>query len=201
VIIAHPPDWDVISFLPAIKKYAVCKRSKFRGPSINQLAIITRGDISAVPIVLKGHTTICGVKAAEYQTTKSFEEEQAQRFARRDIHPSSVKHAVYQVGESLGLPAPEGEILQRFFGLPVVNGVPLAFSFLRVNYGTIDLLSIKTCRLKSVPAQLFSLPSGFAKTSSMEALLAQSASGQGGIGLIMQQMDSKEGFWLMDQKK
>jgi hypothetical protein len=196
VAVAHPPDWMVFGFVPAAKKFSSCKPEKFRGFSLSALTIWTRGSVPSVPVSLKQHGTAYGLKTADYESSASFAAEQARRFANNEIHPSSIKHLSFQVADALDVPTTGRQILCRVYGLPVVDGIPIDLKYDRVHTGVIPLLTTKSCQQKLVPASMFALPAGYTKAPSMESLAAQTNSGQGGIGLILKEMDSKEGFPL-----
>ena len=195
-IISRPPDWMVIAFSPIIKKYSVTKPQAVRGVFTFAMTMGTGRDVAGLPLSLQGHCTTSGIKAASYITTKKFEDEQMREFANHEIHPSSVRSAVYQVADSLKTPAQQNFIMARIYGCPVSEGIPLELTYKRVRAGQITYLSTKSCKKTSVPASNFNLPSGYSRVPSMGSLLAETNSGKGGIGLILHEMDKTKEFPL-----
>lgn len=192
IAIAGPPDWTVVAFSCASKKYALCKPSEFQGSFCLTITASTGQIISAMPLKFINHGTTCGVKSAIFQTTKSFEESQQRQFLRREIHPSSISSATLTVADSLDLPVQEGVLLARLFGIPMVKGVPLELKYSKMHGGKRIFLSTSSIKSKVVPASLFLLPSGYKQMKSMELLTTESASGQGGIEMILDQMYKKK---------
>jgi len=196
VAVAAPPQWNVSLFNPVTKKFTRCSVEQCHSLGANFLTIYKHGNMAHIPFALPSRATVCGIAALKLESLDSFAKNLNNRYLRHEVHPSSASKATYVISSSLAIPKAEAFVMARLYGLREFDGIPLEFKFFRVKSlrkATV-VLSTKSCEKKVVPITLFQCPSNFERVDSMETLFAESASGEGGIGLIIQEMDSSKEF-------
>ena len=141
---------------------------KFRGQFQRVVALVTGASFTEIPLLPEGATKVLGIEAQRYTSTAKYQSYQRATFKGRTISNSAAESAECTVSSAI-TPLPQiGTFLDRLYGLPKMNGVPLEATFVDLNKNKQIHLVTSSAIKSNVPESDLSTPAGLKEVPTSE---------------------------------
>ncbi len=155
VMVAVPPDWSVISYKPSSRK--LCRIS------LAEFGYLIESFLK--PIKLPALVVLPGSETTKWNTkTKTFWSGQVPYrvdATHKDVGPNRTFNVHLIAATDLNLPEQVGSFVSKYYGIPIVRGLPLQFTYSRNVEGSQLDLTTELLKPEEIDRSEFRTPSGY----------------------------------------
>jgi hypothetical protein len=157
-IIAMAPDWDVfVCNLNTRKAYRTTAHT-YRSQVSHLLGAFEPGSEGASTIVKQAFTRSFAARLCHCWQTSPALETNAKQLFNRGIVAANFPKQIEIWATDAQMSDTQRTLLSRFYGIPVVPGVPLHVSYKKIDGRSALLLDTSTCAVQVLPSSFFRFP-------------------------------------------
>lgn len=190
-LVSKAPDWKVVVFNTSSKTQYASSFEKFQGYSRLGLQVQVGFTHGGIPLAKQsGTSTVEGTKANIYGTTPQYEKNNRRLFLAGRLSGGAPATARLLTSSGWALPAQEGAILSRLYGVDDTSDIPLDFHC--TDQERADKAGLKTLAIKktTIAAKEFDCPVGYRFVTSMEGVRID-AGGQTAMEDMLKGLDDR----------
>jgi hypothetical protein len=162
------PFKEVVLFSDRTKKYCVEPFDQFRCTAARTMTVLNNGLISDIPVFKKSDRMYAGVSAHIFESTSQYAQRQLARYKAREVPGRAAMFAVCICTDDFKLDPHIGTALVRFYGTPVMPGMPVYIEITDLGNDKIDYLATSHIKKAKISDSTFALPVTYKKVARHE---------------------------------
>lgn len=160
-IVSKAPDWKVVMFNEKAKTRYETPLRDARCYMTKTLMVFMGRDFTKFPLNKKGTVQFRGLEAHKFASPHNFAEQQMKARQSGTVAATTVRSVDFTAAELKPLPAQEGTLLSKIYGIPDTQMIPLQCVFTYVDNDLKTVLNTVRMERLKVPASTFEVPKGY----------------------------------------
>ncbi len=177
VAVYREPYKEAVFYNTASKKIVSLPLAKYVSPYAYSWNFFFTRNIADIPIVESGAAKYADRAARRYRSSDKFGESQEALYAKHDIPARCVKTLLYTVTDAFKTGSEQNRLLQKMYGLPLVEGLPLELVFYDLHNMKKSYLTTSDIKAIKVSPADFDVPQGLATARNVEEVCSDVNSG------------------------
>jgi len=168
VLVCAAPDWKVVIYNPTTKKIHTKAYDDFSGYLQNQIVFFTGSSYADKPLIPAGSGTFKGFPSKSFCQPKNYRNTLMPKYYKKLVVGGEPVEMIYTVLLLPGVSKQVESVLERFYGLAKIGGVPVVYSLTTIaKEKKVILTTAKVERVK-VDDTIFKIPTGLTGTKNVE---------------------------------
>jgi len=178
-VMATGPEWKVLLSNDLNKVFYECPLQQFRSFANKDEALVSGNLYESLPFVKDTRVQMLHLDAIKYKTPLSLAVRAKAEHKEGLTDNGAVQSAYYCLADKLPVPQQEGLIMEKFYGLTVIKGVPLEFRYVNLVDEHRSRLYSSLCQGRAIPLSEFARPNGYRAVKSMQEVWVDTSQSEG----------------------
>jgi hypothetical protein len=172
-VVAKAPDWTVYTFSEESKLICSSPLNNFTGGFRLALAITGEPVFSPADFTKTGSDKLCATAIDWYKTNEIYADRAFKSYKRDETAGNSPMVVRYAVTRSLGLPKQVAWLMQRFYGCPKNDGLPMVLKYECCDHSKVNKITTDSITHRQFAASEFQVPThGYRRVNTVIEVLA-----------------------------